>query len=144
MLRRCVWSRNINNGCSIYIYIYIYIYDISRLRVKLYPTSDSCRGTSGSLGTLLCNENLFVCGGVNNTLNLRLWSAVNYHCTMEKQIQHTFYVTLLWCVLRHPLIGLFTSKDLLTGDIRLQFLCNEVPRILRGTFESKTGPLIAT
>ena len=33
-MRRCVWSRNIKNGCSIYIYIYIYIYDISRLRVK--------------------------------------------------------------------------------------------------------------
>ena len=32
MLRRCVGSRNIKNGCS--IYIYIYIYDISRLRVK--------------------------------------------------------------------------------------------------------------
>jgi len=29
-LRRCVWSRNIKNGCS------IYIYNISRLRVKLY------------------------------------------------------------------------------------------------------------
>ena len=28
MLRRCVWSRNIKNGCS------IYIYDISHLRVK--------------------------------------------------------------------------------------------------------------
>ena len=32
MLRRCVWSRNIKNGCS--IYIYIYIYDISRLKVN--------------------------------------------------------------------------------------------------------------
>ena len=31
MLRGCVWSRNIKNGCS----IYIYIYDISSLRVKL-------------------------------------------------------------------------------------------------------------
>ena len=30
MLRRCVWSRNIKNGCS------IYIYDISHLRVKFY------------------------------------------------------------------------------------------------------------
>ena len=29
MLRRCVWSRNIKNGCS------IYIYDISRLRVNI-------------------------------------------------------------------------------------------------------------
>jgi len=29
VLRRRVWSRNIKNGCS--IYIYIYIYDISRL-----------------------------------------------------------------------------------------------------------------
>jgi len=29
VVRRCVWSRNIKNGCS------IYIYDISRLRVKL-------------------------------------------------------------------------------------------------------------
>jgi len=28
VLRRCVWSRNIKNGCS------IYIYDISRLRVN--------------------------------------------------------------------------------------------------------------
>jgi len=24
VLRRCVWSRNIKNGCSIYIYIYIW------------------------------------------------------------------------------------------------------------------------
>jgi len=23
VLRRCVWSRNIKNGCSIYIYIYM-------------------------------------------------------------------------------------------------------------------------
>ena len=30
VLRRCVWSRNIKNRCS----IYIYIYDISSLRVK--------------------------------------------------------------------------------------------------------------
>ena len=30
-MRRCVWSRNIKNGCS----IYIYIYDISTLRVNL-------------------------------------------------------------------------------------------------------------
>jgi len=30
VLRLCVWSRNIKNGCC----IYIYIYDISRLRVK--------------------------------------------------------------------------------------------------------------
>jgi len=29
VLRRCVWSRNIKNGCS------IYIYDISRLRVNI-------------------------------------------------------------------------------------------------------------
>jgi len=33
VLRRCVWSRNIKNRCS--IYIYIYIYDISSLRVNL-------------------------------------------------------------------------------------------------------------
>jgi len=32
VLRRCVWSRNIKNGCS--IYIYIYIYDISSLKVN--------------------------------------------------------------------------------------------------------------
>ena len=30
MLRRCVWSRNIKNGC----FIYIYICDISRLKVN--------------------------------------------------------------------------------------------------------------
>ena len=30
VLRRCVWSRNIKNGCS----IHIYIYDISHLRVN--------------------------------------------------------------------------------------------------------------
>jgi len=30
VLRRCVWSRNIKNRCS----IYIYIYDISSLRVN--------------------------------------------------------------------------------------------------------------
>ena len=33
-MRRCVWSRNIKNRCSIYIYIYIYIYDISSIRVN--------------------------------------------------------------------------------------------------------------
>ena len=32
VLRRCVWSRNIKNRCS--IYIYIYIYDVSNLRVN--------------------------------------------------------------------------------------------------------------
>ena len=32
VLRRCVWSRNIKNRCS--IYIYIYIYDISSLKVN--------------------------------------------------------------------------------------------------------------
>ena len=32
VLRRCVWSRNIKNGCS------IYIYDISHLRVNNYVT----------------------------------------------------------------------------------------------------------
>ena len=32
-MRRRVWSRNIKNGCS--IYIYIYIYNISRLRVNM-------------------------------------------------------------------------------------------------------------
>ena len=35
MLRRCVWSRNIKNGCS------IYIYDISRLRVNIILTFTS-------------------------------------------------------------------------------------------------------
>ena len=38
VVRRCVWSRNIKNRCSIYIYIYIYIYDISSLRVKFTST----------------------------------------------------------------------------------------------------------
>ena len=36
MLRRCVWSRNIKNGCS------IYIYDISRLRVKKQVEKEAC------------------------------------------------------------------------------------------------------
>ena len=35
MLRRCVWSRNIKNGCS------IYIYDISHLRVNITHVSFS-------------------------------------------------------------------------------------------------------
>jgi len=35
VLRRCVWSRNIKNRCS----IYIYIYDISSLRVNI-PCTD--------------------------------------------------------------------------------------------------------
>jgi len=34
VLRVCVWSRNIKNGCSIYIYIYIYIDDIRSLRIN--------------------------------------------------------------------------------------------------------------
>ena len=42
VVRRCVWSRNIKNGCSIYIYIYIYIYDISSLKVN---TSAHCSGS---------------------------------------------------------------------------------------------------
>ena len=37
VLRRCVWSRNIKNGCS------IYIYDISRLRVKVLNCGDTTR-----------------------------------------------------------------------------------------------------
>ena len=40
-MRRCVWSRNIKNRCSIYIYIYIdiYIYDISSLRVNTHVSA---------------------------------------------------------------------------------------------------------
>jgi hypothetical protein len=48
----------------------------------------------------------------------------------RKQIQHTFYVTLLSCVLRNQLNGLFILKILLTDDVCLQFLRKEVPRIL--------------
>ena len=47
-MRRCVWSTNIKNRCSIYIYIYIYtyIYDISSLRVKYKDSfSDPSRFT---------------------------------------------------------------------------------------------------
>ena len=44
-MRRCVWSRNIKNGCS------IYIYDISRLRVKHQATS-----TRGSRGMAPCTH----------------------------------------------------------------------------------------
>jgi len=36
VLRRCVWSRNIKNGCS------IYIYDISHLRVKFETAKYFC------------------------------------------------------------------------------------------------------
>ena len=36
VLRRCVWSRNIKNGCS------IYIYDISRLRVNRSCKTSNC------------------------------------------------------------------------------------------------------
>ena len=48
MLRRCVWSRNIKNRCS------IYIYDISNLRVKVWILQIFCatpwtRGTAPSL-----------------------------------------------------------------------------------------------
>jgi hypothetical protein len=41
LLRRCVWSRNIKNRCS------IYIYDISSLRVKLwdYFSTHRCRSS---------------------------------------------------------------------------------------------------
>jgi hypothetical protein len=59
-----------------------------------------------------------------------------------KQSQHAFYVTLLCCVLRNQLIALLIFKNLLTGDISLQFLCKEVPRIWRRNFTSKTGPLL--
>jgi len=51
VLRRCVWYRNIKNGCSIYIYIYIYIYDISRLRVK----HTTIYGMIGSRSKKVCN-----------------------------------------------------------------------------------------
>ena len=46
MLRRCVWSRNVKNSCS--IYIYIYIYDISSLRVKS-KTINASGGTEACL-----------------------------------------------------------------------------------------------
>jgi len=52
VLRRCVWSRNIKNGCSIYIYIYIYIYDISHLRVNVHEK------------TVLLTHNLVLCSYV--------------------------------------------------------------------------------
>jgi len=38
VLRRCVWSRNIKNGCS------IYIYDISRLKVNKHKSMSKPKG----------------------------------------------------------------------------------------------------
>jgi hypothetical protein len=48
-LRRCVWSRNIRNRCS----IYIYIYDISNLRVNanVYVLRYKCWIVCNSLKT---------------------------------------------------------------------------------------------
>jgi len=43
VLRRRVWSRNIKNGCS------IYIYDISRLRVN----DKNCGGCAGGRGVVV-------------------------------------------------------------------------------------------
>jgi hypothetical protein len=53
VLRRCVWSGNIRNRCSIYIYIYIYIYDISYLRVKVVPLHAMTYGRSRKYGFTL-------------------------------------------------------------------------------------------
>jgi len=68
---------------------------------------------------------------------------IRFGCGLVSRIYGTFYVKLLCCVLRPQLIGLFIFKNHLTGDICLQFLCKEVPRIRRGNFTSKIGPLIA-
>jgi len=60
-----VWSRNIKNGCSIYIYIYIYIYDISRLRVK-----------RSMIRVFLFNDDISCNVYVASVMNERIWSIV--------------------------------------------------------------------
>jgi len=61
VLRRCVWSRNIKNGCS------IYIYDISHLRVKL--RTKSC---------------FFFCG---THLAVKLWIGVPCQSTSDSSVE---------------------------------------------------------
>ena len=59
MLRRCVWSRNIKNRCS----IYIYIYDISNVRVKGLQNGPFPRGSKcwSFLSLLLLYPLLYKC-----------------------------------------------------------------------------------
>jgi len=56
VLRRRVWSRNIKNGCS------IYIYDISRLRVNLLkPTGHAMHHQQFNIQQLYALPTLHLC-----------------------------------------------------------------------------------
>jgi len=83
VLRRCVWSRNIKNGCS--IYIYIYIYDISRLRVKI---TSRRRTLPEKLQVIHLAKTTSVLYG-NTNLLLKITRDHNWSPTWARWIQHT-------------------------------------------------------
>jgi len=87
VLRRCVWSRNIKNGCS------IYIYNISRLRVKQLVTGlSSSHGKD--LGSILASPSVIYGGQKGNGSGFSPWMSlffVSFHQCCFTHISSVYY-----------------------------------------------------
>jgi len=79
---------------------------------------------------LFADKAQFNFDSVNNTHNSHMWADENHHATVESIFQLRFSVSL-WCaVLDDQLIGPFILEGCLTGEAYLNFLQEELPRLL--------------
>jgi len=76
VLRRCVWSRNIENGCS----IYIYIYNISRLRVN---DMWCCELKNQELGLPCPDDRVLLWPRHSNLASQHLVRPTHYYCDVH-------------------------------------------------------------
>ena len=115
MLRRCVWSRNIKNGC----FIYIYIYDISRLRVNF----TGILSTQRDLPFLSALTALIIAAFcTHSSLQNLVHSPLQHPRYLYSQIQgHILISSILGYTARSSLLGL--HPKLFKYFIPLSFKC---------------------
>jgi len=88
---------------------------------------------------LFTDEAQFNRDGLNNTHNSHVWADENPHATAESNFQLRFSVNV-WCaVLDDQLIGPFILEGRLTGEVHLNFLQEELTRLLEDVPLNKRG-----
>jgi len=125
----------------------MYPYHVQRVQ-HLGPGSfaqrlEFCKWLNGSRQlhryVLFTDKAQFSGDSVNNTHNSHVCADENPHATVESNFQLCFSVNV-WCaVLDDQLIGPFILEGCLTGEVYLQFLQEELPRILEDAPLNKQG-----
>ena len=130
MLSRCVWSRNIKNGCS----IYIYIYDISRLRVKWCTNSFNIQQLYALPTLYLCvlylsEKNSDLCHLDNKLIGFITEIRSVYSAVGTGPLNKAVYASFLKGYFYPYLIGSYVCRR-----SRVYCYCWNIPAALSGSF----------